>query len=216
MIFPSSSLGIQSSWSNRGYNQVYSGIYSISLRKCHDCCANIPNTTWPEKESTCGLHLFSGATVWWALPMLTSMSLIRGNIGPMRKAVWRKAHKRAVLLPQYFLSLLLTTLLSQGFSASQYFSLSPKDEVWDSTHNTTIRFQDTFIFKVVSSLWWAWCRKSVAVALGHGLLITELHTPNLCRSGRYFSPQKNFSSSRGDEAEVVCSHWLRSVDKGAS
>lgn len=74
----------------------------------------------------------------------------------------------------------------------------------------------TFISKVVSSIWWAWCLKSIAVALGHGLLITELHTPNLCRGGSSFSPQKNFSSSQGDEAGVVCNHWLCSVDKAAS
>lgn len=180
VTFPSSSLGAQSSGSNTGYNQVYSGTYSVYLRKCHDCCANISNTTWPEKESTCGLHLFSGATVWWALPMLTNMSLIRGNM-----AQWeRRCGERP------------TSMLSCYHNAScpccspHYF---PRASLHLSISHIPQRMRYgilliippyifktlTFIFKIVSSIWWAWCLKSIAVTLGHGLLITELRTPNL-------------------------------------
>lgn len=133
----------------------------------------------------------------------------------MRKLVWRKAHTHAFLLlhascpccsPHYFPRASLHLSIShfpQRMRHGILFIIPPY-----------IFKTLTFIFKVCQAF--DERLKSVAVALGHGLLITELHTPSLCRGGRCFSSQKNFSSSRGDEAGAVCSHWLCSVDKASS
>lgn len=143
--------------------------------------------------------------------MLTNMSLIRSNMAQRERRCRERptstlssyhCASRPRCSPHYFPRVFL------------YLSISHFPKGWHMGFYSL--YQHTFWRHLL--LFLRLCQAfDEPGALGHGLLITELHTHNLCRGGSSFSLRRTFHLSRDRKPELcVCSHWLCSVDKAAS